>query len=72
MPKSPHPHPLPLVLRHVCRQRTLRRERARSVNGCRIKAEIAKGNDDYDGPNAGSKSLAIQQPRDSHSSFWCL
>ena len=34
------PWPIPLAVRHVFRQRTLRRERARSVNGGRIQAEI--------------------------------
>ena len=65
--QSPRPDPLPQVLRHVCRQRTLRRERARNVNGRQIQAKITKGNDDSDGPNANAvrKSLAVRQPRNS-------
>ena len=58
MPESPHPHPLPLVLRHVCRQRTLRRERGRSVNSHRIQAEITMlavtDLTDFHGPHAGT------------------
>ena len=76
MPESPHPHPLPLVLRHVCRQRTLRRERGRSVNSHRIQAEITMlavtDLTDLGGIHAGRKSLVVRQPRNSQPSFWCL
>ena len=70
--QSPLPRPILLAVRHVLRQRTLRRQRGRVINIRQNKAEVSYDLTDLDGPNVVRKSLVVRQPRNSQASFWCL